>query len=874
MEGQWLMTSSGTRRRWWLTVGVVLAAALALAGTALAVGPRHAGPGDGGTGVTPVGYRVTPVGRQTNLGDLPLGAVVSPDGRWLVVSNDGQIAQSLQVVDIATSKVTQTLSYPAPKALFVGLVFARDGKTLYASGGGDNIIRRYAVTGGTLSEGTPIPLPTTNPAGMKINPFPAGIALTPDGHRLLVADQQADALSVVDLATGAVHTSPAGHRPSAVVASADGHSAYVSDQGADTVAVFDLTGPEPAPQKTLTVGTHPNKVVASTDGRTLYVANGDSDEISVIDAATAAVTRTISLAPYQGAQVGSNPDALTVSRDGHTLYVANAGNNDVAVIDPASGQVTGLIPTGWYPTALVATDRALLITNGKGLGAGPNNGPGHPNPYDPTTPTPDQYAGSMMVGTLSTVPIPAGNGQLKKWTAQVARNDGFDSHGDVHAQGQGSAIVPRTVGERSPIQHVIYVVKENRTYDQVFGSLGKGNGDPTLNLFGPESAPNARTLEAGYATLDNFYADAEVSAQGWNWTVAANSNPYSEQVWPANYSPRGAPYPSESSDPATAPNRDPAQAYIWDRLAAANISFRNYGFYVNTQPDGSSKATDPLLDAHTDHAFRGFDLACPDSPNSFTPRKTTCGPPRYTEWKKEFDSYVTGNNLPTVELVRLPNDHNAGTTRGAPTPRAYTADNDWALGQLVDTVSHSKYWANTAIFVTEDDAQDGPDHIDAHRTVAEVISPYTRTGRVDSTFYSTASMLRTIELIVGLRPLTQFDAYATPMLAAFTDKPNPTPYTATKPTQNLQEVNPVNAPFSAQSELQDLTKEDQINMQQFNQATWASTKGANTPMPVPQHTVFPAPADNQSATTPHQPDPATQGPATGDGDGDGDGDGH
>ncbi|MFZ0877012.1 MAG: YncE family protein, partial [Pseudonocardiaceae bacterium] len=369
-----------------MIIGIALAGTLGLGGTALAVGLKHAGPAGDGTGVTPIGYTVTPAGKQTNLGDLPLGAVSSPDGRWLVVSNDGQGAQSLQVIDTTTSKVTQTLPYPAPKALFVGLVFAPDGKTLYASGGGNNIIRRFTVTGGTLTEGTPIPLPTTNPAGAKINPLPAGIAITPDGQRLLVADQQADALSVVDVATGTVHTSAAGHRPYAVLASADGHSAYVTDQGSNTVSVFDLTGPEPAVQKTITVGTHPNKAVASADGRTLYVANGDSDEISVIDAATAAVTRTISLAPYRGAQVGSNPDALTVSRDGHTLYVANAGNNDIAVLDLESGRVNGLIPTAWYPTALVATDRALFITNGKGLGAGPNNGPGHPNPYDPKTP--------------------------------------------------------------------------------------------------------------------------------------------------------------------------------------------------------------------------------------------------------------------------------------------------------------------------------------------------------------------------------------------------------------------------------------------------------------------------------------------------------
>ncbi|MGH8919102.1 MAG: bifunctional YncE family protein/alkaline phosphatase family protein, partial [Actinomycetes bacterium] len=382
--------------------------------------------------------------------------------------------------------------------------------------------------------------------------------------------------------------------------------------------------------------------------------------------------------------VGSNPDDLALSADGETLYVADAGNNAVAVLDVASGRITGLVPTGWYPTSVIATAGALLVTNGKGLGAGPNNGPGHPDPYQSGSPAPSQYSGSMMVGTLSSVPLPLEGAQLARWTAQVAQNDGFGNRGNVHASGVTAAgVVPRNAGERGPIQHVIYVVKENRTYDQVFGSLGKGNGDPSLDLFGDESAPNARALERQYVTLDNFYADAEVSAQGWNWTVAANSNTYSEQLWASNYSHRGAPYPSESGDPATAPNRDPSQAYIWDRLAAAHIPFRNYGFYVDLdEPLAVARPHDPLLDARTDHSFHPFDLKCPDAPGTFTPR-ADCGlaPARITEWKKEFDQYVA--QRPTVELVRLPNDHNAGAKAGAPTPRAYIADNDWALGQLV-----------------------------------------------------------------------------------------------------------------------------------------------------------------------------------------------
>ncbi|MBO0878159.1 MAG: bifunctional YncE family protein/alkaline phosphatase family protein, partial [Pseudonocardia sp.] len=630
------MVAGARRRLRRVAAGLVVAVLVAGCGGPGAA-PWH------GPVISPVGFGVTPAGRQSPLGDLPLASALSPDGRYLAVSNAGEGVQSLQLVDTASGAVVHTARYPAPAAVFVGLAFAPDGRTLYASGGGNNVIRRYAVGGGELSERPAIPLPTTDPAGQKINPYPAGIALTPDGRRLLVADQQADAISVVDLDTGAVHTTAAGHRPYGVVAAADGHQAYVTDQGADTVTVLDLTGPEPAVQKTLQVGTHPNRVIASADGRELFVADAESDEVSVIDTASSAVVRAIGLAPYPGAQVGSNPDGLALSGDGRTLYVANSGNNDVAVVDVAAGRVAGLIPTGWYPTSVAAGGHALFVTNGKGMGAGPNNGFRHPDPYERGTAA-DQYAGSMIVGTLSSIDLPPSAQQLADWTAQVGRNDGFDTHGEVHApQGPAAGIVPRHPGEHSgPIQHVIYVVKENRTYDQVFGSLGKGDGDPSLNLFGEESAPNARALERAYTTFDNFYADAEVSAQGWNWTVAANSNPYSEQAWPSNQSKRGAPYPSESGDKAIAPNRDPAQAYIWDRLAAAHVSFRNYGMYIDLDaPDGPAHAVDPVLDANTDHDFKRYDLTCPDAADTFTPR-ATCGPARIAAWRAEFDRYVAG----------------------------------------------------------------------------------------------------------------------------------------------------------------------------------------------------------------------------------------
>jgi len=610
------------------------------------------------------------------------------------------------------------------------------------------------------------------------------------------------------------------------------------------VSVLDLTGTAPVVRATLTVGVHPNRAVLDGKRHRLYVANGDADTVSVVDTATDTVVRTIRLAPYEGAQVGSNPDALALSADGDTLYVANSGNNDVAVLDARSGRIRGLIPTGWYPSSASIVDGRLLVANAKGLGAGPNDGPNHPNPYGTFT-APDQYIGSMMVGTLSRIGLPLHEDQLAHWTRQVDENDGFDRHDDARA----ASVLPRRTDERSPIQHVIYVVKENRTFDQVLGNLGKGNGDAGLDLFGDESAPNTRALSRQFSTVDNFYANAEVSAQGWNWVVAGNSNGFTEQTWVANYSGRNHGYPSESNDPAIAPQR-PDDAYIWQRLAGRNVSFRNYGFYVGRTAPGVYKAGDPVLDAQTDHAFPGYDLSCPDSVSRAVP----CGTTRLAEWKKEFDGYVAGDNLPSVEFVRLPNDHTAGTFPGAPTPRAYVADNDWALGQLVDAVSHSKYWKSTAIFVTEDDSQNGPDHVDAHRTLALAISPYTQTGRVDSTFYSTDSMLRTIELLTGLRPLTQFDAYATPMIGSFTNRPN---YGAVKPSQPLDEVNGPHAPLAAQSAAQDLSKEDQINEQLFNEAIWKSVKGADSTMPAPRHSLWgsaaplaPAPAAGAGAGAP------------------------
>ena len=770
------------------------------------------------TPTTPGGWVLTPAGQQVSLGDRPLSIAMSPDGKTLLVGNDGQSTQSLMVIDRASGTVEQTISYPAPEALFVGLTYSPDGKKVYASAGGNNKIRVYAVDGQQLVESDAMMLPTQRD-GKKLNLYPAGVAISADGNTLFVADNLDDSMTVLDVQKGSIKaTLPVGHNPYAVSLSSDGKSVYVSNWGEQSVSVVDVGTSQV--RQTVGVGTHPSALALSAARHELYVANTDSDSISVIDTTENRVVRTISLAPYADAQQGSSPNALAVH--GNTLYVANAGNNDVAVIQlGATDQVRGLIPTAWYPTALAvsASGNELYVVNAKGLGAGPNSVNG-PNPYGPGFTPANQYVGSMAVGSLSIIDVPD-QAALDAYTQQVVANNGFDVRAQAGTPNAVAQAIPRRPGDPSTIKHVIYVIRENRTFDQVLGSLGKGNGDPSLNLFDDDSAPNARELARRFVTLDNFYADAEVSADGWNWSTAAEANTYVQKNWPANYSPRNRPYEFEGGNLATAPGKTPEKSYLWDWMDSAAISYRNYGFWVF---GGKVAPTAPNLGQFTDLNYPGYDLTITDQS-------------RIEEWLTEFRQYEADGNLPTVQMVRVPNDHTSGTKPGAPTPRAYVADNDLALGRLVDAVSHSTYWPETAIFVVEDDAQNGPDHVDAHRTVALAISPYTQTGGLDSTLYSTSSMLRTIELIIGLPPMSQFDAAATPMLSSFTDSPTLQPYTAIVPSQPLDELNTAASPMAAESQAMDFSAEDRAPELALNRAIWQSVRGAGSEMPV-SHTVF------------------------------------
>ncbi|MCZ8511634.1 bifunctional YncE family protein/alkaline phosphatase family protein [Paenibacillus filicis] len=776
---------------------VVLAATVVGSGTAMASYNIGAGPQSDNTGVNTHGWFLSPAGKQLTLGDFPMGSAISPDHRFMVVSNDGQGTQSLQVVDIAQQKIVQTIPYKSPESLFLGVVFSPDGKTLYASASGNDKIRVFQFNNGTLTEQSPILMKDANNTKF----YPQGLAVTADGKFLYTANNLNNSVSRIDLTTGQIAvTTTIGKDPYTVLLSKDGSTLYASNWGEGSITVLNTK--DLSVKKTVTVGLHPNALAENPTNGFIYAANGDSDDISVVDPKQQQVVQTISLSPYRNAPTGSTPNALTFSKDGKTLYVANAGNNDIAVVDLGDGtshsspSVKGLIPTAWYPTAVNLTEdgKQLMVLNAKGLGAGPN--PKH------------EYVGNMIKGTMSFIDVPDDK-QLKDYTKQVEDNNKVSEASEIgwfsRVKGEGESSIPRFADQKSPIKHVIYVIKENRTYDQVFGDLGKGNGDPSLTQFGQQVTPNLHKLANQFVTLDNLYSDGEVSEQGHPWVTQAISNDYSEKNWLAHYSSRKAGGDSEATEVS--------KGFLWNNAFRSGVSFRDYGEAVNYNAQtGISTPKDPSMGNNIDAQFPGWSFKISDVQ-------------RVDEWAKEFKQFEQNDSLPQLEMVYLPNDHTEGTTPGHPTPSAYVAQNDLALGKLVDIVSHSKYWKDTAIFVTEDDAQDGADHVDGHREEALVISPYTQTGNVDSTFYDQMSIYRTMEMILGMKPMTQFDASAIPMLNTFTNHPNFAPYSVEQPTYPLNAINGQSAPMAAISQQQDFSQPDMADHDKLNHAIWLATKG-------------------------------------------------
>ncbi len=886
---------------------------IARAQAATVANPAYPEPGTYGARTILNNNRViTPVGKETVLGDLPVNAVLSPDGAHLLVVNSGAGVQSLQVVNTADSSVQQTLPYysdTAPNSVFVGAAYNPGGTHAYASGGGSNVIHTYDVApSGQLSATADISDGATgslypNISGPVPGPYPAGLSVSPDGNTLYVANNLANTVSIFNTTNNTLATTvTVGQLPYTTLATPDGKKVYVSNWGGNSVSVIDAGAR--AVVKTIPVGvantvaaatSHPSAMALSPDGL-LFVSLSNSDAIAVIDTATDTVARTLSVAPYYKAPLSSSPQGLAVSPNGQYLYVADAGTDEVSVfaLNGHGGpeRKIGRIPTAWYPTAVAvsADNGTLFVTNAKGHGTGPNGNPqnltgtplsAYPDPARLAPPgvvsglngsvgycncTFDKFTASMIAGTLSIIPVPS-PGRLRIDTFRVAINNHerpFSFLPNVRTPGNPIPISP---GGATPIKHIIYLLKENRTYDQVFGDEAIGDSDPSLALFPRAVTPNIHALADHYGLFDNFYADAEVSADGHNWSLSANASDYNEKTWPQDYSAgkgRNRNYDYESG---SAINLSPG-GYLWDAAAAAGVSYRDYGLFLpfNTQtfitqtvgtacdgpvathtygpvfksgapafyitpPQGQElcflpeqvSPNTPNLAGHVDAKYRNYDLSYREAD-------------RVAEWQHEFNAYTANGqgNLPGLEFLRLANDHMMGTRAGAPTPQAYAAENDAAVGQIVDTVSHSAVWGSTAIFVVEDDAQNGPDHVDAHRTEALVISPYTyhATPFVDHSLYDTAAMLRTMELILGLQPLSQFDAEAIPMWRDFNRTPDTTPYAAVPASLPATTVNTAATYGALESAQMDFSREDRAPADRLNRILWHAIKGITTPYPV------------------------------------------
>ena len=775
----------------------------------------------------PNGWRISPAGRHLTVGDLPLAMVESTDGRYVIVSSNGWSKPTLTVIDARNMYVKSKLTMDHA---WLGLAWGPGGRLLYSSGAGDNSVREYKFVRGTLALERTFVL--TRPTRES---FVGGISVTPDGLRLFAVHVLGQLLTGIDLGSGRVLKTvdlPAEAYTSLV--SGDGKTLFVSLWGGARVLLFDVETMEPRGE--VGVGEHPNALVLSKDGTRLFVACANTNAVWVVDLLARKATEQMGIALYPGAPAGSTPNALGLSADGETLLVANADNNSLAVVDvsqPDHSQVKGFVPVGWYPTAVRFSQDAnsLYVLNGKGLA--PMANPRGPQPG--VLAGEQQYSGSMLQGALSIIPVPDAKA-LAAYTDTVRR---LTPYADVTRLAPAGAPrrspIPRKVGGPSPIKHLFYVIRENRTYDQILGDLEKGNGDRDLTLFGEDVTPNAHALAREFVLLDNFYVDAEVSYDGHAFSTGAYATDFVEKVWPMNYGQRGGRYLSEGGGAMRNPYGNvtaPSEGYIWDACIRAGKTVRSYGEFAGRGEDdehdvgeGVVKAMVPGLEGRVHPGYPPWNLRVPDGR-------------RVDVWLEEFRQFEENGQLPHLSIIRLGNDHTAGTRPGYPTPRAMIAENDLALGRVVEAVSRSRFWKESAIFVLEDDAQNGPDHVDAHRSVALVLSPYTRRGAVDSTLYTTSGMLRTMELILGLPPMSQYDAAATPFYNAFQDQPVLTAFAHREAMVPLGEKNDPAAWGAAASLAMNLEEADMAPELALNEVLWKSVRGSSSPMPPPVRAAF------------------------------------
>lgn len=766
----------------------------------------------------PNGWSLTPVGKSLPLGDLPLNMAVSPSKKLIAVTNNGQSIQSLQLIDVINDKVLSSVVIPKS---WYGIKFSSDEKFLYASGGNDNWILKYKILSNKLVLSDSIKLGDKWPYKV----CPTGIELDDAKKIMYIVTKENNTLYFVDLVSKTIKDSIKleGEAYSCAL-SPDKKRLYVSVWGADEVVVINT--PDRKISAHIEVGDNPNELCLSKSGKFLYVANANDNSVSVINTQTARVIETLSAALFPNAPPGSTSNGLALSTDEKTLYIANADNNCLAIFDvskPGLSKSNGFIPTGWYPTNVKVIGKKIFVTNGKGFSSKANTY--GPNPLrrteeviyqggDKKKPIEVQYIGGLFKGTMSIINTPTSQ-QLSVYSQVVYRNTPFTKENESLSKGEKGNPVPMKVGDPSPIKYVFYLIKENRTYDQVLGDLKEGNGDPSLVLFGEHVTPNLHKLATEFVLLDNFYCDGEVSADGHSWSMGAYATDFLEKTWPTSYGGRGGGYYGEGMR-ATANNK----WYIWDQCKKKNITYRTYGEFTDAKT-----ASIPVLEKHFCPYYTGWDMDVKDTS-------------RFYQWKREFDSLLAKNSIPQFNTLRFGNDHTEGLRKGKPTPFAHVADNDLAVGMFVEYLSKTNIWKESAVFIVEDDAQNGADHVDAHRTTAYVAGGFVKRKFVDHTMYSTSSMLRTMELILGLQPMSQYDAAAEPMWRCFTSTADVTSFVSLPSNINLNDKNVVINKWQQKSETFDFTNEDRAPDLEFSELLWYAIKGDHIPFPGPKRSAF------------------------------------
>jgi DNA-binding beta-propeller fold protein YncE len=891
-------------------------------------------------------------GSPRKINNFPTASAVSPDGHFAVFLHSGYGAytsgekQSLTVLNLDTNELRDfpdvRLGSDAKQTYFLGLAFSLDGKRLYASmasltdplgkekGSSGSGIAVYSFENGLVAPERFLKIPPRMriPAGkvrrelFKDVTYPAGLSVGASGgvERILVACNNSDEAILLNSSDGHIV-----HRfnlstfkripaslPYTTVMTSDGKRGYVSLWNASTVAELDLSNghvtrmiPLRKPAGQLEGGSHPTALLLSLDHSKLFVALTNRDEIDALDTKSAKLLYVLSTKLPNQKYGGSDPESLAISPDGQTLFSANAISDSVAVFDLSratpsqSLQPSGFIPTEWYPTVVAATAKDLLIGSAKGRGSGPNpiatkkNANGEPDyPYNP----------AMANGSLARIPLADIKTSLSSWTAQTSATNA--------AQGNVDRI-PFASGENG-IHHVIYIIRENRTYDQVFGDLAEANGDRSVTMYGEEISPNAHKLARQFGILDNFYDSGDVSGDGHVWSTSASISDYIEKTWPIAYRSKEHTYDSEgellggiSAEDELPDAGEPTGGYLWENFASHGISYRHYGESIvstwcngnvgDIPPVGPPKVAgvactrtvikkgEPLeknvgdprggpspypwaipvlakniaahkeLRDHFDARFPDFEVAYPDQL-------------RVDEFLNEFNAFVSSRRagkdaMPQFILLRLPNDHTAGGTKGQPRPTASVADNDLAVGRVADAISHSPYWDDTAILILEDDAQDGPDHVDSHRSIALVISKYSpipapQAGQsgafVDHTFYTTINMVRTIEALLGAPPMNANDSRAAVMAPLFSGPGRQIAYSADYRNRDNGLIYEVNTKEWKEGKNLDFSHADAADNVVLNQFLWQDRMG-DTPMPAPQYNVFP-PSKDARPTRPSHPD--------------------